>query len=101
MATRAYQKRMARANYGAWRNSRYTDLRSAYGRYSKDKADAWDYCMKLCYEKNGEGLKVISANSWRFTAGFEYPDAETGELYFMYITKEYDQSVPTIEAMKG
>ena len=93
MATRAYQKRMAKSNIMAWRNSRYTDLRSAYGRYSKDKADAWDYCMKLCSEKNGEGLKVISANSWRFTAGFVYPDAETGELMFMYITKEYDQPV--------
>jgi len=87
------RERCARANIGAWRNSRYTDLRSAYGQYSREKADAWEYCQDLCRKKNGEGLKVIHANSWKFTAGFVYPHQDTGELMFMYITKSYDQEV--------
>lgn len=83
----------ARANIRAWRNSKYTDLHSAYGKYSSKKQNAWEYCEDLCEKKNGEGLKVISRNSHIFTAGFVYPDPTTGELMFMYITPSYDQEV--------
>lgn len=83
----------ARANIGAWRNSRYTDLYSAYGRCSAAKRNAWEYCEDLCAKKNGTGLKVISRNCYRFTAGFEFPHPDTGELMFMYISPTYDQEV--------
>jgi len=83
----------ARANIVSWRNSKYTDLRSAYGRYSKRKEEAWEYCQDLCRRKNGEGLKVISRNSHIFTAGFVFPHPDTGELMFMYISPSYDQEV--------
>jgi hypothetical protein len=83
----------ARANISAWRNSNYTDLNSAYDRCSKDKRDAWEYCVDLCRRKNGTGLKVISRNSYRFTAGFEFDNPDTGELMFMYISPTYDQEV--------
>jgi len=92
MTLRERQK-TAKANYQRWRTSRYTDLRSAYGRYSRDKQDAWEYCEDLCKKKDGSGLKIISRNSWKFTAGFEYPNPDTGELMFMYISPTYDQEV--------
>lgn len=87
------REKKARANISSWRNSRYTDLRSAYDRYSKRKQDAWEYCEDLCRRKNGEGLKVISRNSHIFTAGFVFPHPDTDELWFMYITPSYDQEV--------
>lgn len=99
MTVREREKR-AIANYWQWRRSIYTDLNKAYGKCSKAKKEAWEYCQDLCRRKNGEGLKVISRNAHMFTAGFEYPDPDTGELYFMYITKSYDQEVPVIEATR-
>jgi len=93
MAKREQENR-ARANYSAWKRSSYTDVYHAYGSISKGKRDAWDYCVDLCKKYNGEGLKVISRNCHKFTAGFEYVDKETGEIMFMYITKGYDQAVP-------
>lgn len=92
MTVREREKR-ARANIMAWRNSRYTDLHSAYGKCSSRKKDAWEYCEDLCRRKNGEGLRVISRNSHIFTAGFTFPNPDTGELMFMYITPTYDQEV--------
>ena len=79
------REKTARANITSWSNSRYTDLYSAYDRCSKDKRDAWEYCQDLCRRKNGEGLKVISRNSYRFTAGFIFPHPDTGELMFLII----------------
>lgn len=87
------RRKTAQANIAKWRDSRYTDLRSAYGRYSKDKQDAWEYCEDLCRKKDGSGLRIISRNSWKFTAGFTYTDPTTGEFMFMYISPTYDQEV--------
>lgn len=87
------QENRARANIGAWRNSRYTDVYHAYDTISKGKRDAWDYCVDLCKKYDGEGLRVISRNCHKFTAGFIYTDSKTGELMFMYITKGYNQAV--------
>ena len=93
MTTREQENR-ARANISSWRNSRYTDVYHAYDSISKGKRDAWDYCVNLCNQYNGEGLKVISRNCHKFTAGFIFTDPVTGELMFMYITKGYDRAVP-------
>ena len=87
------REKVARANIRRWSESNYTDLNSAYGRYSKAKQNAWEYCKDLCDKKHGEGLKVISRNGWRFTAGFVFPHPKTGELMFMYISPSYDQEV--------
>lgn len=95
MAT-SYQKRTAIVNIKSWKNSRYTDLYSAYGTPSVKKKDAWDYCIRKKLEYNGSNLKVISRNTYMFTAGFEYVDKETGECMFMFITPNYDISVPIV-----
>ena len=87
------QEKVATGNILRWRNSRYTDLYSAYDRCSARKRAAWEYCKDLCEKNNGEGLKVISRNSHIFTAGFVFPNADTGELMFMYISPSYNQAV--------
>ena len=77
----------------AYRNYNYSDmyeLWDAYGRCSQSKRNAWDYCKGLMHKMNGYGLKVISANTFQFTAGFEYE--ENGKKMFMYITKASDTS---------
>ena len=79
--------REARA-YESYRNSYMYDLWDAYDRFSHAKRNAWEYCKNLCEEKNGHGLKIISKNTFQFTAGFEYE--ENGKNMFMYITASSD-----------
>ena len=74
------------AHYDAYKRSGMWSLSDAYGSYSSAKADAWRYCERLMDSKSGWGLKVISANGYQFTAGFEFT-GEEGQLMFMYITK--------------
>lgn len=81
-------EKRALANYPTWKKSNLNSIFSAYKNPSYDKQKAWEDCKALCYEKNGHNLKVVNHGTWFFSAGFEYPDAETGEVMFMYITKE-------------
>ena len=87
------RERAAHAHYPAYFRSNATDLYDVYSRCSAAKRHAWDYCRKLCLDKNGRGLRIISGNSFMFTAGFEFPDPETGVRMFMYITPNYDVAV--------
>lgn len=80
------------AHYDAYKRSGMYSLSDAYGSYSSAKADAWRYCERLMDSKSGWGLKVIAANGYQFSAGFEYT-GEEGQLMFMYITKSYDKAV--------
>lgn len=84
---------IAKRAYEDYRRSNMHRLEDAYTSYSPAKGAAWDYCRRLCYENNGHGLKVIATNTFTFSAGFEYEDAETGVCMFMYITKAYDTPV--------
>lgn len=88
----ATQKRLALSHYDAYKRSGMYSLSDAYGSYSSAKADAWRYCERLMDSKSGWGLKVISANGYQFTAGFEFC-GEEGQLMFMYISKSYDLAV--------
>lgn len=42
---------------------------------------------------NGWGLKVLSYNTFMFTAGFLFENKETGVIQMMYITPNYDVAV--------
>lgn len=84
-------KRQALGHYEMYLRSSHTSLRDAYGSYSRAKEDAWEYCKELMNKKNGYGLKVITANSFMFTAGFLF--VEDGTEKFMYITKSKDIAV--------
>ena len=66
-------------------------LDSVYKTYSMDKSLAWDYCKNLMEKYNGHGLKVISHNLNRFTAGFIYESGD--DEYLMYITKSADRPI--------
>lgn len=74
--------------YERYMRSTAYSLYDVYDSFSKSKSDAWEYCRKLCMEKRGGWLKIISANTFQFTAGFEYE--ENGKRMFMYITKTSD-----------
>ena len=65
-------------------------LADAYGRYSKAKADAWKYCEEKRDKYEGWGLKVLSHNSFMFTAGFEFENPETGAIALCIITPSKD-----------
>ena len=41
----------------------------------------------------GWGLKVLSYNTFMFTAAFLFEDKETGVIQMMYITPNYDIAV--------
>lgn len=84
-------EKIAREHYNAYCNSNYYNLWDCYGRYSRAKELAFEYCRDLMYKYNGYGLKIILFNSMQFSAGFEYVDSETGVLCFCYITKCYDR----------
>lgn len=94
------QIRTAEANYARYLASKMDDLYKAYDKASTNKWRAWDYCKELEYQYGGGHfkydclpLKVISKNTFVFTAGFEFVDEETGELMFMYITPNYNIAV--------
>ena len=87
----SYEIRTAKANVNAYLNSTMFHLLDAYQRFSQNKANAWDYCESLMAKKNGHDLKVISKNTFIFTAGFLFE--EDGKEMFMFITPNYDQAV--------
>lgn len=87
------QKRTARGNIDRYDNSTNYTLHHAYDRPSYAKERAWKYCLDLMEKFNGYGLKVISYNTFMFTAGFMFTDSKTGVLQFMFITPNYDVSV--------
>lgn len=75
--------------YENYMNSMDYDLLDAYTTCSCAKHRAWEYCRELQQEKNGAGLKVISHNTFMFTAGFTFE--EDGTEKFMYITPSKDE----------
>ncbi len=92
--TNRQKEQTARENYRYYKLSSDYTLWDAYTAPSVNKRNAWGYCESLCKEKNGHGLKVVSHNSFVFTAGFEYE--ENGEKKYMHITPSYDMTC-TIE----
>lgn len=85
-----YQRRTATANINRYNNSTDYSLGDVYGRYSAAKAQAWNYCVELMKKYDGYGLKVLSSNTFMFTAGFLFVDKDTGVIQFMFITPNYD-----------
>lgn len=86
-------EKRALMNYPTWKRSTLDDIFKAYKSPSYAKQRAWNYCKELCREHDGFNLKVVNHGVQLFSAGFEYPDAETGEIKFMFITKTTETSV--------
>ncbi len=94
MSTQRERERNAKGRIEQWRASKATKLSDVYGRYSKAKENAFEYCKHICYEHyDGRNLKIIGHNSNIFTAGFEFIDPDTGVVRFMYITPSYNTVV--------
>ena len=87
--TSAYERYTASDNYS---------LYDVYKTFSPAKARAWECCKDLCDRNGGYALKVISANTFAFTAGFcvdtfQNPDGSEGDTshkVFFYITPSSD-----------
>ena len=94
--TNSYQKRMANNYLAQWKQSSDTQLSDVYGRYSKAKEKAFDYCQELYYELDGKGFRIITHNLNIFTAGFSFFDKEDGNKKFMAITPSYNAVIDYI-----
>lgn len=84
-------KSQAKSKYQEYLKSTATSLYDVYETFSPRKAEAWQYCVDFMRKKEGHGLRVLSANTYMFTAGFEFE--ENGTKKFMYITPSSDVEV--------
>ena len=61
-------------------------ISEVYGSYSSAKAAAWEHCESLCRVLGGYDLCVTSANTFMFTAQFEFDNPENGRPMVCHIT---------------
>ena len=61
-------------------------LSDVYGRYSINKAIAWDSCYNECKAVNGQDFRIISHNSSFFSVAYEVIDSTTGQVITVIIT---------------
>lgn len=66
--------------------SRGNNLDEVYAGYSVAKARAWEHCKSLCAELDGFNLCITSANTYMFTAQFEFDNPENGHPMVCHIT---------------
>lgn len=66
-----------------------TELYHAYHSMSAKKVEAWENCKRIFaeHETHISELRILGANSFQFSAGFEFINPETGQICFCYITK--------------
>lgn len=75
---------IATANFERYACSTET-LFTAYGKPSVAKQAVWGNLIRECAENGGMDLRVVSHNTMVFTAGYLFPDPETGVVMFKYI----------------
>ena len=96
--TRSNTKMMI-ANARCHKISNMYDIDDAYSNCSHAKRNAWEYCKKLCADYDGWDLRIISKNTFAFSAGFYFISKETGCICFAYITKDYDRYADRADAI--
>lgn len=64
-------------------------LSDVYGSYSSAKARAWEHCESLCAELDGFNLCITSANTFVFTAQFEFDNPDNGRPMVCCITPSH------------
>lgn len=82
--------KVAMDHYSDYLRASATMLSQVYGKYSKAKADAYDYCLRLCRDLDGHDLRIVSSNVYHFSVGFRFTDKETGKEKFAYITRDHN-----------
>ena len=91
MEIKKNMNKVMKEKYADYKRATATELWEVYGRYSHKKAEAMKSCRTLCYDLDGYGLRIISANKDCFSVGFEFPHPETGVVCFAYITKSQNR----------
>lgn len=76
-----------RSIYERWQASENVALQDVYKTCSAEKWRAFDHCRTRFAELNGFGFRIIGANTFGFSVGFEYENPEYGNVVFVYITK--------------
>lgn len=67
-----------------WDRNRGNTLYHFYKNPSYAKQRAFDsYCAQICYDCNGYGLSVVSANTFHFCASFVINDPENGNIQYV------------------
>lgn len=74
---------------GDYRN--YSRLSECYNSYSNAKADAFNYCRRMCYALGGSNLRIVSYNTFFFSVKFEFTHPDTGALCTAYITPNHNK----------
>ena len=69
-------------HYQQYLRSTASELWEVYGTWSAEKGRAMEWCKEKMYHQGGHGLRILSANTWQFTVGWIYTDAETGKEMF-------------------
>ena len=87
----ASYKKQARDAYERWQRSDMDELYKAYGSASSAKWNAWEHCKETCYVLGGWGLRVITKNTYMFTAGFLFE--KDGVTKFCHITPTHKEII--------
>ena len=58
--------------YETYEASEKRQLLDVYSSCSAEKRSAFDKCRRRCAELGANRFRIIGANSWSFTVGFEY-----------------------------
>ena len=75
------------ALWNSYQRATATNLNDVYGRHSKAKDEAYNYCRRLQYEMGGHDGRICSANSFQFSYAFQYEDKD-GDVCLCYITRD-------------
>lgn len=82
-------KKFGNGLYQRWCDSSVYDISQAYSRPSYKKMEAWQYCKDLRDKYEGWDLRIVSYNTFVFTAGFICPGPD-GERVYVHITPSHD-----------
>lgn len=47
------------------------NLSDVYGKFSKEKERAWEYCLNKCYEEKGKNFHIYAFNTCQFCVAWE------------------------------
>lgn len=64
-----------------------TDVKDVYTKPSKLKLDKCKECRQKMVDMNGEGFRILGANSYTFSAAFKYKNQD-GKNILVFITKD-------------
>lgn len=76
-----------------------TELCDVYGKCSAEKRKAFRNCKAEMVNRNGYGMRILSASCYFFTCAFRFE--EYGEPYLMYFTHKGSEIIPMETEMEG